>query len=122
MPAPTFTPDQLKILRHMLGITNPYSRFPEPTRNHYAANPGDPELYELQRLGAVERTHAQAGYEFFKTTDVGRAAACASFRLIQAKKPARVYHAYLKVCDVYEDLTFHSFLTKSEFAATRHSA
>lgn len=119
---PVFTPDQLKTLRHMLGVNDPYARYPVPTRNHYAATPGDPELYELQRMGAVERTHAQAGCEFFKTTDAGRSAACASFRTIQKSRGARVYRAFLKACDFDADLTFHRFLTHGDYSRMRNSA
>lgn len=119
---PAFTPAQLATLRHMLGINDPYRRYPTPTRNYYCANPGDPEIQELQRLGAVELTHANLGYEFYKTTDVGSAAARASFKTIQKKYPARVYRAFLRARDYDCDLTFRKFLTSADYAMTRYAA
>lgn len=47
------TAEQLRTLRHMLGIDNPYVKAPEPYRDYYCANRDDPNMHELARIGAV---------------------------------------------------------------------
>ena len=37
------TNDQLRTLRHMLGIDDPWMRRPVPTRDYYCANPARPD-------------------------------------------------------------------------------
>lgn len=126
--ATTFSEEQLRILRHMLGIDDARKRI-APYRNYYCANPGDERLHELARLGAVEMyrrtTEAEGGdYEWFTTTDAGRAAAIASqkARYFHPKKSKRVYSAFLDVSDCLPDLTFKQFLTDPQFAETRRRA
>ena len=120
------TEEQLRILRHMLGITDPFKR-PVPYRDYYCANPGDEVLHELARLGAVKMyrrtTEAQGGdYEWFTCTPEGRAAAIADHRANRPSKSKRVYSAFLEVSDCFADLTFKQFLTDPEFAETRRRA
>jgi len=119
------TAEQLDTLSHMLGINDPMKRRPEPYRNYYAANPGDPKLVELERLGAVRLARKASGPysdDCYVCTEDGRAAAMSSHRTIRAKKSARVYHCYLGVSDCFPDLTFREFLTSPEFAQTRRDA
>ena len=115
------TAEQLRTLRHMLGIDDPYMRIPKPWRDYYCANIGNKELHELQRLGAV-RLYRSDRYEWFTTTEAGRAAAVASHRTIRKSKGARVYSKFLDVRDCWPDLTFHQFLTDPELRETRRMA
>jgi hypothetical protein len=122
-------PEQLRTLRHMLGIDTPDDRVPKPYRDYYCANPGDPELAELEALGAVRcygRSRSTTGvadsYLLFTTTEAGRAAAMASHRTIRHTKARRVYRRFLDVRDALSDVTFHQFLTEPRFAETRRAA
>lgn len=119
------TKEQLRILRHMLGIDNPWVAKPEPTRDYYCANPGYQEIIELERLGAVtcyRRADSHTKYDWYCCTDEGRAAAFASHKIIRYSKAKRVYRKYLELKDCLPDLTFKLFLTDAEFSETRRSA
>ena len=117
------TEDQADTLRHMLGLTDPYAPRATPTRDYYCANPGDPHLAELERIGAVERYAVRDGYEWFKTTEAGRLAAVQDFmRRAQKPKRARVYRAFLNTSDIVPDLTFREFLTHEFYARIRAEA
>lgn len=119
------TDEQLRILRHMLGIDDGSKARPEPYRDHYCANAGDPQLVELARLGMVRlagKPSPGLPYETYVTTEAGRAAAIASFRAIQAPKKKRVYLRFLEVSEVCPDLTFREFLVREEFAEIRREA
>lgn len=118
----TLTPKQEHILRHMLGIDDPAKADPRPYRDYFCANPADPELYELARIGLVEMYSAHGGYEWFATTDTGKAAAFASQKRIRYPKSKRMYRAFLRVSDCCADLTFHQFLTAPEYADVRRQA
>jgi hypothetical protein len=117
---------QLHTLRHMLGINTPNDCVPRPHRNYAAANRGDTEYLELERLGMVERYRSASSlwgdYDFYRCTDAGRQAAIASHRCIRQPRAARVYAKYLDVADALPDLTFREFLTSPEFAESRRSA
>lgn len=125
------TDKQMRTLRHMLGINDQSIKKPEPHRDYAAANPGDAEFAELARLGAV-RCYRRAGesggavsttqYDWFETTDAGRAAAIASHKSIRYPRSRRVYLKFLSVTDCYPDLTFREFLTSAEFADVRREA
>jgi hypothetical protein len=124
-PTTTLTDEQLDTLRHMLGINDPSQRAPVPYRNHYAANPGDPKLVELERLGMVELCRRAGGafeYDFYRCTDAGQTAARRSHRTIRHPKARRVYHRFLEISDAYSDLTFKEFLTLPRFAQARREA
>lgn len=116
------TDEQLRILRHMLGIDLPREREPEPYRDYYCASRGDAELAELARLGAVRLFRQCEHYDWYCTTETGRAAAIASHRRIRYPKPRRVYCKFLQVSDAFPDLTFREFLTNPDFAETRAKA
>lgn len=116
------TAEQLRILRHMLGIDDPYMATPKPYRNYYCANPGDPKLHELARLGMVELYSTHGSYEWFACTAAGKEAGCDSQRAIRKTKSARVYAKYLDISDCFPDLTFKDFLTDPHFAETRRTA
>jgi len=121
----TLSEKQLDTLRHMLGINTPDDRIPKPYRNHYAANPGDVEMAELERLGMVELTaknHLNSGLDFYSCTENGRLEAIRSHRLIRKRKPQRVYSKFLDVSDCFPDLTFKEFLTNPYFKQTRDEA
>lgn len=121
-PLTSLTDEQLRILRHMLGIDNPYMAHPKPYRDYYCANPSDPALHELQRLGMATLYATRDKYEWFRTTDAGRAAAIASQKAIRKSKSQRVYAKYLDISDSFPDLTFKRFLTDPYFAETRRAA
>ncbi|NOT95439.1 MAG: hypothetical protein HOP00_03915 [Nitrospira sp.] len=114
------TVEQLRILRHMLGIDN--GRNAVPYRNYYCANPGNPELHELQRLGLVRLYRVRDGYEWFTCTDMGISAARASLKSIRVPLKARRYAAFLDVRDALPDLTFRQFLAAPEFKLIRDAA
>lgn len=121
------TDRQLHTLRHMLGITAPYSRSPRPYRNYAAVKPGDKHYLELERLGAVERINKPVpdwatDYEWFQCTEAGKAAAMESHRRIRKPKAKRVYHLYLDISDALTGLTFKEFLTSDEFKEVRRNA
>jgi hypothetical protein len=103
-------PAQLQTLRHMLGIDDPSLDRPVPYRDYYCANPDDPALHELMRLGAVRMYDTRGGYEWFTCTDAGRAAAIASHKTIQYSKATRRYMRWLDISDVRPDITFGDFL------------
>ena len=116
------TDEQLRTLRHMLGIDDPHMPKPKPYRDYFCANPGDKKMLELVDLGMVDKYAVQGGYEWFQTTDAGRAAAIASHRKIRLPKATRVYSKFLDVRDCFPDLTFHEFITDPQFAETRRAA
>lgn len=117
------TEDQADTLRHMLGLTDPYAPRATPTRDYYCANPGDPHLAELARIGAVERYAVRDGYEWFKTTEAGRFAAVGDFvRRIQKPRKARVWRMYVRVRDYCSELTFGEFITSPDWADYRNKA
>ncbi len=105
------TSEELRILRHMLGIDQPHVRLPKPYRNYYCASPGDPALHALMAAGAVHIYSVSGDYEFFTCTEAGRIAAVESQRTIRLRKPKRLYRAFLDVSDSWPDLTFKQFLT-----------
>lgn len=121
-PGSPLTPEQLRTLRHMLGIDRPDMAKPVPYRDYYCANPGDPELHELARLGMVRLYSTHGSYEWFCCTDAGRAAAIASHKAIRHTKAKRLYRRYLDISDCFPDLTFKRFLTDPQFADTRRTA
>ena len=104
------TVEELRILRHMLGIDQPHVRHPKPYRNYYSANPGDPALHALMAAGAVRLYSASGGYESFTCTEDGRMAGIESQRTIRLPKAQRMYRAFLDLSDAWPDLTFRQFL------------
>lgn len=118
----SLTSEQLSILRHMLGINVCDTPAPPEYRDYYCANPNDPDLHKLARLGLVRLYSTRDGYEWFATTDAGKAAARASQRAMLLPKPKRVYRRWLSVSDALPDLTFRDFITRDEFAEIRRAA
>ena len=114
--------EQLRILRHMLGIDLPAVKAPVPYRDYYCASRGDSRLEALAAVGAVTLYRRDAHYDWYTTTDAGRAAAIASHRNIRAPKAKRLYARYLEISDVYPGLSFRTFLTDPTFADTRQAA
>lgn len=119
---PELSEKQLDMLRHMLGINDPWMREPEPTRDYYAANPEDEHLIELASLGMVRKYSERGEYFWYCSTPAGRAAAIKSHRSIRYSKSKRVYGKFLDISDCFADLTFKQFLTDPQFAETRRSA
>jgi hypothetical protein len=115
-------PYQLRTLRHMLGINTPEDARPKPYRNYYCANPQEAQMLELLRLGAIELYDTRGGYEWYRCTDAGRAAAMASHKTIRYTRAKRRYLKFLEVSDCWPDLTFREFLTHPRYEATRRSA
>lgn len=121
----TLTEPQLRILRHMLGIDDPYMPRPKPSRDYYCANPGDAKVVELERIGAVccyRRSGEDTKYDWFQCTDAGRAAAMASHKTIRVSKAKRMYAKFLDIRDCWQGLTFQQFLTDPEFRDSRREA
>lgn len=113
---------QLQTLRHMLGIDKPWDREPNPYRNYYCANPANEKLLSLAVTGHVELYSTSGGYEWWRCTDSGRAAAIASHRKIREPKRKRVYRAFLHCSECFPDLTFREYLTLSAFDESRREA
>lgn len=118
----TLSGEQLRILRHMLGVDDPRRRSIEPYRNYYCANPGDLALLELERLGAVRQYADHSGYHWYTTTEQGKDAALQSAMQRRKPKAARVYEVFLDSKDCYPDLTFKEFLMNPCFAEARQRA
>lgn len=111
------SPEQLRTLRHMLGIDRPDVANPKPYRDYYCANPGDPQLTELARIGAVRLYDTRGGYEWFTCTEAGRAAGIASHKTIRYSRSKLRYSRFLDMKDCYPDLTFLQFLTDRRYTA-----
>lgn len=114
--------EQLRILRHMLGIERPDLKVPHPYRDYYCANKGDAALQQMAADGLVECYAIDQHYDWYRTTATGREAAIASHERIRLPKPKRVYSKFLDINDTMPDLTFKEFLTSPEFAEIRASA
>lgn len=121
MPAAEHDAEHLRVLRHMLGINTPDDRVPKPYRDYYCANPGDKKLHAMMALGLVE-IYRSDKYEWFTTTDAGRAAGMASHRTIRNTKAKRIYSKFLDCKEAFQDLTFRDFLTHDDFRETRRAA
>lgn len=111
--------EQLRVLRHMLGIDKPAEANPKPYRDYYCASPDDPTMLELARVGAVERYAVQGGYEWYRCTPAGRAAGIASHKTIRYSRDKRRYIRFLDCKDCNQDLTFREFLTHPRYAEAR---
>lgn len=107
--------EQLRILRHMLGIDRPEVAQPKPYRDYYCANPGDPSMVELERLGAVKQYDDRGDYAWYTCTDEGRAAGMASHKTIRYSAAKRRYIRFLDLRECWPDLTFRKFLTDPRF-------
>lgn len=114
--------DQLKTLRHMLGLTHPERREQVPYRDYYCANPGDDKLVELERLGMVRKYAEHSGYWWYCTTEAGKAAALTSAVQRRHRKPKRLYGLYLHLSEAWPDLTFKQFLIDPQFSDARRYA
>lgn len=106
----TYTDEQLRILRHMLGVDDRRNKV-RPYRDYYCANPGDEALVELARIGAVSRYAERYGYHWYRTTDQGKAAGIASAEARVLTPAKRRYMDFLDAKDACPDLTFKAFLT-----------
>ena len=116
------TDEECSVLRHMLGIDLPHVQHPKPYRDYFCADKGDLQLQAMAARGLVERYSQRGGWDWYRCTDAGRAAAFASHKAIRYSKPKRVYLRYLSASDAYPDLTFHEFLTSDEFRDARRNA
>jgi len=115
------TAEQLRILRHMLGINTPNDAKPKPYRDYYCAPSGDKALLELAEMGLVEM-YRQDRQDWYTTTRKGRKLAMDSHASIRKTKAQRVYSTFLNVRDAFPDLTFRDFITEPQFADTRRAA
>lgn len=113
--------EQLRILRHMLGIDRPEMDVPKPYRDYYCANPGEPAMLELECLGAVRRYDTRGGYEWWTCTPEGRAAGIASHKTIRLSPAKRRYSRFLDLRECCPDLTFHKFLTDPRYREYAHN-
>lgn len=115
--------DDLDVLRHMLGLPDEWERPAAPFRNHYASEPGDPQLEVLHAMGLVERTGSRPAIfgdlVFYRATGDGRGAAIASVRRLRLTKGQRVYRAWLR----YDfGISFGEFLKSPSYADARRTA
>jgi hypothetical protein len=121
-PPLALTDEQLRTLRHMLGIDKPEQREPQPYRNYYCADPRDEHLLALEAAGAVRMYRRCSHYEWWTCTDAGYAAAIRSHRAIRHRKSRRVYSRFLDISDTRPDLTFREFITSPEYREARRDA
>jgi len=110
--------EQLRILRHMLGIDKPWEDNPKPYRDYYCANPGDPSMVELARVGAIRLYDTRGDYEWWTCTPEGRAAGIASHKTTRYPAAKRRYIRFLDLRECCPDLTFREFLTNPRYRAT----
>lgn len=115
------TAEQLRVLRHMLGIDRPEMDVPKPYRDYYCANPGDPTMVELVRVGAVRLYDTRGGYEWYTCTDEGRAAGIASHKTIRYSAAKRRYIRFLDLRECCPDLTFRQFLTDPRYRSAHQT-
>jgi len=120
-PPAVLSEEQLRILRHMLGIDTRQTASPVECRDYYCANQGDPELIELERLGMVRRYRRSDSYDWYTTTDAGKAAARASQRAGLLPLSQRRYLRFLNLREPLPDLSFREFLTHPDFAEYRRN-
>lgn len=119
------TEKDLDHLRHMLGINTPTDKHPKPYRDYAAVNPHDKEWLRLESLGMVRRyrtVEPHSPYNWYTTTDEGKARAIASHKNIRQSRSKRRYSAYLDVSDTFSELKFIDFLTDPQFKQTRDEA
>jgi len=110
-------PEQLRILRHMLGIDRPDMDEPKPYRDYYCASPDDPSMVELERIGAVRKYDNRGDYAWYTCTPEGRAAGIASHKTIRYPAAKRRYIRFLDIRECCPDLTFSQFLTDPRYRA-----
>lgn len=119
------TDEQLRILRHMLGI-NKRAKC-EPYRDYFSANAGDPRLAEMAKAGLVVLAiparpgrdgEAYGNGEVYVTTRKGRELAIASQRAMVPNRGRQRYHDFLRARDVDPDLTFRDFLRRDSTAGS----
>lgn len=122
MIAPALTVPERCTLRHMLGINDPRIGNPKPYRDCAAAAHDDPHYLALEAAGMVRRYRRCAQYDWWTTTEAGKAAAFASHRQFRWPKKKRVYSRYLSVRDCMPDLTFREFLINPDYASIRAEA
>ena len=113
--------EHTKILRHMLGIDIVGVKNPKEYRDYYCANPGNAILHEMESLYLVKMYSERDGYQWFTTTDLGKAIAKESQRKIMLPKKKRMYLRFLNVADCCPDLTFREFLMDDDYADIRKS-
>lgn len=107
------------MLRHMLGL-KPWVWADEPrappNRNYAAVNPGDPLFIEMEADGLVEcyqRPTADTRYDWWRTTDKGRAVAFASVEHRKRSAAQRRYDRWLSIADCL-GMTFGEYLTSTD--------
>lgn len=109
----------LDMLRHMLGINDPYANKPISHRNYAAANINDPLFLEMQEVGLIEKYRPDTEYAWYRCTTQGIIIATVSFMNCQMPKNKRRYRQFLNISDCDHRLTFHEFLTRDEYKELR---
>jgi hypothetical protein len=109
-------------LRHMLGITDFSTPLPADFyRDYFCASKGDAHLAEMEADGLVRCYNRDEHYDWYTTTEAGKRAAIASFKVRMYPKAKRRYHAWLRLSDTAPDLTFREYLTNPAYAEHRSS-
>lgn len=113
----------MAILHHALGISDPMRPDRVPYRNHFVVGPGHADMPSLERLEEaglmVRKRHAllNGGDRVFTVTEAGKALALQTRpRALKAKIR---YGRFLRIKEVLPDLTFREFLTTPQFANDR---
>lgn len=98
-----------EVLLHSLGISEPEQR--ESYRNFYCTFVGDPLLMKMVERGLMmESTIINGGRDqYFTVSDYGKEVA-ASVQPKPLSRSKKRYHDYLKLSDVWYDLTFKEYL------------
>ncbi len=112
---------QLSILRHALGLNDPYAPRAYVYRNHYCGDDHDPDLTTLEMLGLMRKETLLPGIvgTIYRCTDEGRKLAIANFKHMQHPRSRRRYKVYLDTKDALGELSFKEFLTQERFADVR---
>jgi hypothetical protein len=117
------SPDELRVLLHTLGLTDPYRA--EPYRNHFVAGIGHDDLPHLDRLcdlGLMERRRGVGMREtdmLYVATEAGQQYAIEQHAKRKPSRAKRRYRAFLNLKDCCPDLGFREFLTNPQFAEYR---
>lgn len=110
------------MLRHMLGLKSwvwtDEKRKP-PHRNYAAIGHDDPMFLQMERDGLVERYRRCNLYDWWQTTDKGRAAAFASVEHRKRSRSAATYDRWNRVSDCL-GLTFGEYIKSRDPEIVAH--
>lgn len=110
------------MLRHMLGL--PAFRWADeppsvPHRDYAAIGHDDPMFLQMERDGLVSRYRRCTSYDWWQTTDAGKAAAHASVERRKRTPAKRRYDRWLSIADCL-GMTFGEYLKSNDPHIVEH--